>query len=167
MTRYPDRVTTPAALADTPLARTIDELEDHCFGCGLGNPQGLQLRFELGTTAAGLPTAAATVQLTRLHQGAPGFVHGGILATLMDEVMSKLNRPLGVLAMTRHMDVSYLRPAPLLTPLALSAVHLRREGRKLFHHAHLHDPGGRLLVECKGLFIAVDPQALGKQSGRL
>ncbi len=74
------------------------------------------------------PVATATVELTELHQGPPGYIHGGIVATLCDEAMSKLNRPLNVLAMTRHMEVDYLRPAPLHTPLTLTARHLRREG---------------------------------------
>lgn len=142
------------------IPQTIDELENHCFGCGTDNPQGLHLRFTLGIAEDGTPTAATVLQLTRIHQGAPGFIHGGILATLMDEVMSKLNRPLGVLAMTRHMEVDYRRPAPLGQQLTLAATHLRREGRKLFHAATLTDAEGRLLTEAKGLFITVDPSSL-------
>jgi len=115
---------------------TIDELAAHCFGCGHANPQGLHLHFHLDTSDPEHPIAQAIVNLTELHQGPPGHIHGGIVATLFDEAMSKLNRPLKVLAMTRHLEVDYLRPAPLHTPLTLTARHLRREGsagRKLFH----------------------------------
>ena len=142
------------------LTHTIDELENHCFGCGTDNPQGLQVRSVVALSDAGELTATATVQLTRMHQGAPGFVHGGIIATLMDEIMSKLNRPLGVLAMTRHMEVSYLRPAPLDQTLTLTGHHLRREGRKLFHAAELTAADGTVLAEAKCLFIVVDSAAL-------
>lgn len=151
-----------ALTSEIPL--TIDELENHCFGCGTDNPQGLQLRFEITSSPQGTLMAKTVLRLTRTHQGAPGFVHGGIIATLMDEVMSKLNRPLGALAMTRHMEVSYLRPSPLGDLLTLSAQHLRREGRKLFHSASLVAEDGTLLAEAKGLFIALDPATVYARS---
>lgn len=139
---------------------TIDELAAHCFGCGPANPQGLHLHFNLILTDPAHPVAQATVHLTELHQGPPGHIHGGIVATLCDEAMSKLNRPLNLLAMTRHLEVDYLRPAPLHTPLLLTARHLHREGRKLFHTVELHHPSGDILARGKGLFIVVDPRHL-------
>ena len=87
-------------------APTIDEQAGHCFGCGPANPEGLHLVFWFDAEAQ---TATALVNLTRNHEGPRGHIHGGIIATLMDEAMSKLNRPLGVIAMTRHMEVDYLR----------------------------------------------------------
>jgi uncharacterized protein (TIGR00369 family) len=89
--------------------RTVDERANHCFGCGPKNPHGLRLRFEVDAETL---TATAIATLTEMHEGPPGYVHGGIIATLMDEAMSKLNRPLDVLAMTRNLEVDYLQPAP-------------------------------------------------------
>ncbi len=74
--------------------------------------------------------------------------------------MSKLNRPLNVLAMTRHMEIDYLRPAPLYQPLVLVGRHLSREGRKLFHQAELQHPDGTVLARSKALFIVVDERLL-------
>ena len=137
------------------------EQAHHCFGCGPANPQGLHLHFTHATDpATGYPTVGAEVNLTRLHEGPPGYIHGGIIATLLDEAMSKLNRPLDTLAMTRHMAVDYLRPAPLHRPLILAAVHLSREGRKLHHQAELQSPDGTVLARAKGLFIAIDPAVI-------
>ncbi|WP_213803294.1 PaaI family thioesterase [Granulicella sp. dw_53] len=154
-------------LSDSPLLppdHTIDERAGHCFGCGPANPQGLHLDFIIDAKAC---TATAQVQLTRLHEGPPGYIHGGIVATLLDEAMSKLNRPLRVLAMTRHMEVDYLRPAPLHQPLLLVATHLSRPqtpkgspGRKLFHQAELLLPDGIVLARGKGLFIALSEKHL-------
>ena len=140
------------------LARTIDERTNFCFGCGPENPQGLHLTFTIDDADAENITATSTVQLTRIHEGPPGYVHGGILATLLDEAMSKLNRPLAALAMTRHMEVDYLRPAPLNTSLTLTARHLRREGRKLFHTAEVSHPDGTVLTRAKGVFVILDPK---------
>ncbi len=139
---------------------TVDELAAHCFGCGTANPQGLHLSFSLDTGDPGHPVATAVVQLTELHQGPPGYIHGGILATLCDEAMSKLNRPLKLLAMTRHLAVDYLRPAPLHRPLTLTARHVRSDGRKLFHTAELQLATGEVLVRGEGLFIVIDPRHL-------
>lgn len=132
--------------------KTIDELSGQCFGCGPSNPQGLHLHFTLDPLTH---TVTAPVTLTELHQGAPGYIHGGLIATLLDEAMSKLNRPLGLLAMTRHIEVDYLRPAPIDQPLTLSGRHLRRDGRKLFHAADLHDAAGALLARSTSLWIVV------------
>ena len=136
---------------------TIDELAGHCFGCGPRNPEGLHLHFHIDHATI---TAHADFSLTELHQGAPGFIHGGIIATLLDEAASKLNRPLGLLAMTRHLDVDYLRPAPLHTPLRIASRHLRREGRKLFHESTLTTPDGAVLATGKLLFIVIPDDLL-------
>jgi acyl-coenzyme A thioesterase PaaI-like protein len=102
----------------------------------------------------------------RMHEGPPGHIHGGIVAALLDEAMSKLNRPLNVLAMTRHMEIDYLRPVPLYQPLVLIGRHLNRPakdgtpGRKLFHQAEIQHPNGTVLARSKGLFIAIDEKLL-------
>jgi acyl-coenzyme A thioesterase PaaI-like protein len=126
----------------------------HCFGCGPANPHGLHLQF---TFDAATHTATAPVHLSRAFEGPPGHIHGGIIATLMDEAMSKLNRLFDVLAMTRHMEVDYLRPAPLHQDLRVVGHHTRREGRKLYHRAELLAADGVVLAQAKGLFIALDP----------
>jgi len=147
----------PDTLQSNP---TIDERANHCFGCGPANPQGLHLVFATDASNPAAITATANVNLTQLHEGPPGYIHGGIVAALLDEAMSKLNRPLNVLAMTRHMEIDYLKPAPLHRPLVLEGRHLRREGRKLFHQAELRLPEGTVLARAQGLFIALDEKLL-------
>ncbi len=157
MTRHRSTSHTPE---NSPAAQTLDEQANHCFGCGPDNPQGLHLEFTFHAEDLANVTVSATVTLTRAHEGPPGHIHGGIIATLMDEAMSKLNRPLEVLAMTRNLEVDYLRPSPLLIPLTLTGRHLRREGRKLFHAATLHHPDGTLLAQAKGFFLVIDPSLI-------
>ena len=148
---------TPASMDGNP---TLDERASFCFGCGPANPQGLHLAFTTDNTNPEIPIATAHIKLDRLHEGPPGHIHGGIVATLLDEAMSKLNRPLNVLAMTRHMEIDYLRPAPLFQPLVLISRHLSREGRKLFHQAELQHPDGTVLARSKGVFIVIDEKLL-------
>jgi acyl-coenzyme A thioesterase PaaI-like protein len=146
------------------VSRTIDERANHCFGCGPLNPQGLHLEFTINAADPEAISASTIVELTRMHEGPPGYIHGGIIATLMDESMSKLNRPLQVIAMTRHMEVDYLRPAPLHTPLTLRSHHVRRDGRKIFHAAELMGPDGRVLARAKGFFIVIDQAMLERHA---
>ena len=44
------------------------------------------------------------------YQGAVGFIHGGIVATVLDEVMSKVSRLSGVRTVTAELNVEYLKP---------------------------------------------------------
>jgi acyl-coenzyme A thioesterase PaaI-like protein len=148
-----------------PEAKTIDELANHCFGCGAENPQGLKLDFEVKEDD-GVITATSLLTLTRVHEGPPGHIHGGIIATLLDEAMSKLNRPLNVLAMTRSLTVDYLRPSPLHVPLRLVGTHVRRDGRKLLHSAELQAADGTVLARGEGFFLVVDAALLAAAQGK-
>ena len=101
----------------TPLAHGA---LNHCFGCGLENPTGLRLKFFVDADK----NVVCHLRLARRFAGPPGHAHGGIIATLLDEAMSKSNRARGILAMTRHLEIQYLRPVPLGQPLTLTARHL-------------------------------------------
>jgi len=155
----------PIALT-AEVARTIDERANHCFGCGPENPQGLKLEFVVKQDETGVITATCLLTMTRMHEGPPGHIHGGIIATLLDEAMSKLNRPLNVLAMTRSLSVDYLSPAPLYVPLRLVGTHVKRDGRKVLHSAELMLEDGTLLARGDGFFLVVDPAMLAAAEQR-
>lgn len=57
-----------------------------CFGCAPDHPTGLRLRFEKGTAEDGSAFVETTWRPDDRFQGPPGIVHGGIVATLADEV---------------------------------------------------------------------------------
>lgn len=126
----------------------------HCFGCGLQNRTGLRLRFF--TDESG--NIVCHTRLARRFAGPPGHAHGGIIATLLDEAMSKANRARGVVAMTRQMEVDYLRPVPLAVPLTLTAHHAGGSGRRHYCEARLADASGHVLATAKAVFVAVDPE---------
>jgi uncharacterized protein (TIGR00369 family) len=128
--------------------------QNQCFGCGTDNAEGLHLEFE----AEGDGTVFCKITISPRFQGPADHVHGGIIATLLDEVMSKGNRVLGVTAMTRHMEVEYLRPVPLATPILLKGRNVRFEGRKYWCEGEIQDIEGKVLAKSKALFIAVNHQ---------
>jgi uncharacterized protein (TIGR00369 family) len=67
----------------------------------------------------------------------PGYLHGGIIATLLDEAMSKSVRARGLTAMTRQMEVEYLRPVHSGAPIRLEGRLVRSEGRKHWSEARI------------------------------
>jgi uncharacterized protein (TIGR00369 family) len=142
----------PASAAEnlTPLAHAA---QNRCFGCGQANPIGLHLEFLLAEDHS--VVCLATVPNT--FEGPPGYLHGGIIATLLDEAMSKAVRARGYTAMTRHMEVDYLRPVPSGAALRLESRVTHNEGRKHWTEARIFNAAGSELARGKGLFIEVRP----------
>lgn len=132
----------------TPLAHAA---QNRCFGCGQANPVGLHLEFLLAQDGAVVSFAA----VPDTYEGPPGYLHGGIIATLLDEAMSKSVRARGIVAMTRRLEIEYLRPVPSGSPIRIEGRMTRADGRKHWVEAKILDEGGTALAEGKGLFIEV------------
>lgn len=128
--------------------------QNRCFGCGQANAAGLHLEFQL-TPEDGV-VCATTVSDS--YEGPPGYLHGGIIATLLDESMSKAVRARGVVAMTRHMAVDYRGPVRSGSAIRLEGRVVRAEGRKHWAEAAVHDAEGRVLAKAEGLFVEISAQ---------
>jgi uncharacterized protein (TIGR00369 family) len=137
----------------TPLSHGA---QNHCFGCGAANRTGLRLKFFVDEQQH----VISRFKVPRRFEGPPGYVHGGVIATLLDEAMSKANRQRGVVAMTRQMEVEYLRPVPLNTPLTLEGRSTSGEGRKHHCEAQIKNASGTVLASSRGLFIQIDAEKL-------
>src|SRR6516164_9253399 len=127
--------------------------QNHCFGCGKDNPTGMHLKFYIDEEAR---HAICKFKLSRRYTGPPGHAHGGIIATILDEAMGKINRLSRVVALTRAMNVEYLKPVPLGQPLTVVGRARRAEGRKHTNVAEITDGQGQVLARSTGRFIAVD-----------
>lgn len=125
--------------------------QNHCFGCGEANSVGLKLQFTIAPDVS----VVAEAQISENYEGPPGYLHGGIIATLLDEAMSKANRAHGVTAMTRQMQVEYLRPVPSGSPIQIEGRVIRSEGRKHWTEAQIKNQAGTTLAQATGLFIAI------------
>jgi uncharacterized protein (TIGR00369 family) len=123
--------------------------QNPCFGCGQANSVGL----EFSKSAEGVVVCDA--QISDQYEGPPGYLHGGIIATLLDEAMSKANRAQGVTAMTRQMQVEYLRPVPSGAQVRIEGRVTRSEGRKHWTEALIQNTEGVILAHANGLFIAI------------
>lgn len=124
-----------------------------CFGCGPDNPDGLHLRFYYDEKSR---HALCDFNLGQRYQGPPGHAHGGIIATILDEAMGKVNKLRNVVALTKKMDVEYNKPVPLHQELRAVGWEKHVEGRKHVNVAEIRDAHGVTLARSEGLFIAID-----------
>ncbi len=130
---------------------------DVCFGCGPANPNGLHLEFTLGH---GGKSYICEFEIGRYFSGPPGHAHGGIIATILDEAMGKALKLKGKVALTRHMEVDYLRPVPLGQPLVVEGHVIRMNGRALYNRAELRNAKGTVLARSRGKFLAIDAEKM-------
>jgi uncharacterized protein (TIGR00369 family) len=125
-----------------------------CFVCGESNPAGLKLRFE---------TDGRTVQ-TRFvpqaeHVGFRQTVHGGLTATLLDEIMVwacavQTKR----FAFCAELIVRFLNPVRPGEALVASGKLVSNRRGKLFEaRAELRDQAGLVLATASGKYLPIKP----------
>jgi uncharacterized protein (TIGR00369 family) len=129
--------------------------ENRCFGCGGGNPNGMKLAFEQDDARQRI---VGRFQVGDAYQGGSGFLHGGIIAVLLDEVMSKASRFHGEHAVTADLRVEYLRPIRVNQEIVVEGFVARREGRQLYHEGEIRNEAGDVLARGQGRFVVIDPE---------
>ncbi|HEV3095677.1 MAG TPA: PaaI family thioesterase [Candidatus Dormibacteraeota bacterium] len=136
-----------------------DKLNDQttyqrCFACGHQNESGLKLTFHLdGDRIVG------DYQPAERFQGFPGVLHGGVLATMLDETMSRTGALRREWLMTGKLDIRYRRPAPVDQPLRVwGEIAREREGAiDAVGAVELRD--GTVVAEARGMFLRL-PESL-------
>lgn len=126
-----------------------------CFGCGPGNAGGMHLKFFYQGV-----NAVCDFHLSNRYEGPPGHCHGGIIATILDEAMGKMNKLREVVALTKSMEIDYLRPVPLYADLKVVGWEEKVNGRVHINGAEIRNSKGDVLARSRGVFIAVDPKRM-------
>ena len=137
--------------------RFMQMQKNHCFVCGKDNPDSMRLRF---TYDEERDCFVCRFRLGKRYTGPPGHCHGGIIATILDEAMGKVNKLRHVVAVTSEMTVKYLKPVPLHQSLRVESREVKVEGRKHINMAEILNESGEVLARSQGLFIAIDPQRM-------
>jgi acyl-coenzyme A thioesterase PaaI-like protein len=101
-----------------------------------------------------------TVRMPAAYNGPMGFVHGGIIAAVFDEVLGTLAVMHGIGGYTGTLMVKYRSPTPILVDLDLTARVDRVDGRKSFLAGALSHEG-RLCAEAEGIFIRAADEPAG------
>lgn len=129
--------------------------KNYCFACGKDNPAGMRLKFSADPTGK---RYVCHFRLGKRYTGPPGHCHGGIIATILDDAMSKLNKLRDLPAATARMTVEYLRPVPLHETLHVQSHEVSKRGRRLTRIAEISDARGAVLARSRGVFVILDPE---------
>lgn len=134
----------------------------HCFACGELNEHGLQLVLHADATGCW-----TEVTLEPGFQGWDGVAHGGILCTILDEVMAWSVIGQDTWGVTARMTVDFKRPVPV-------GIRLRAEGTVTSANRRLLRTAGRLtdaetgalLATSEGTYMAAPPERLAELKAR-
>jgi uncharacterized protein (TIGR00369 family) len=97
------------------------------------------------------------VTVGKKHEGPPGLVHGGVVATLLDHVLARSARAAGHGGLTATLTITYRRPVHLGVPLVLTGELGSVDGRRATATARLvaEDDPGTTLAEGEAVLIAL------------
>ncbi len=125
-----------------------------CFVCGKENPFGLKITFfkdQKEVKAEFIPESK--------HQGFRGIVHGGILFSILDEIMGRTAIiTKGVMTLTVEINIKYRKKAPTGKKIIFTAQMIKDLGRMIEAQAQARLEDGTLLTEARGRFIVLPPE---------
>jgi acyl-coenzyme A thioesterase PaaI-like protein len=147
-------VRTTHELAEASVGGDVHAFLDDSPMLGRANPIAPPLFLDV-TDVDGRESVVGTVTFGPQYEGPPGHVHGGYVAAAFDEVLGMAQSLGGKPGMTGALNVRYLKPTPLRTPLLLAGWVERVEGRKIFCRGTVH-VGDRLCAEADAIFVSVD-----------
>lgn len=135
-----------------------------CFVCGVENPCGLQLRF----FNDGPYQVIARVTLSEKYQSYPGVVHGGVLATVLDETMGR-----AILSedgsddihearfmFTAKMETRFRRPVPLHEEFIVRGRVDKDRGRMVMVSGEIVLADGTVAVEGTATLVDIPPDQI-------
>lgn len=129
-----------------------------CFVCGLENSMGLHAKF--------YNEAPGKVRVEWVapehYQGYPGYLHGGIIAALLDEAAGRtiLGDDTLRLFVTMKMELRYRKPVPVKVPLVIRGELIRDRGRFAETRAAIYLPDGSVGVEADVLVVEAPSQIM-------
>ena len=133
----------------------VDDVRAHfgegCFACGRANPVGLGID---GFTVEG-DEVLATYRPIPDHRGLASRLHGGLVATALDEIMVWAGILIaGVMSVTGTMDLRFRSPAPIDGTLVLAGSVTERRGRRLRLSGELRTDA--VHAEASGLYLVTE-----------
>ncbi len=134
-------------------------LNDHTeyqrnFVHGLRNATGLHLQYHLAGDRV-----VTTWVAGEDHVGFPGFVHGGLIAAVLDDVMGRCSVLHRRWVVTGRMETRYREVAPLGAALRVEGWITRLTRRVMQAQAEMSLEDGRVVAEASGTYLPV-PQPL-------
>lgn len=122
-----------------------------CFVCGKRNGDGLQLDFEL----VGEDGIRTEFTPPKRYQGWKDIVHGGIIATILDEVMVNAAYLRKIVAVSAKLEIRLRKPAAVGERLIFHGQILRQSAKSLDVKAWAEQENGTVVAEASGLLMRV------------
>ena len=122
-----------------------------CFVCGKRNGDGLQLDFEL-VGEGGIRTEFTAL---KRYQGWKDIVHGGIIATILDEVMVNAAYLRKIVAVSAKLEIKLRKPAAVGERLIFHGRIMRQGAKTLNVKAWAEQENGDVVAEATGLLMKV------------
>jgi acyl-coenzyme A thioesterase PaaI-like protein len=133
------------------------EAYDMCFGCGKANQHGLKMGF----TQEDADTAQGEFIPRENHQGWPGYVHGGILMTALDEGIGWVCHLKNIYTVTAKIEVRLKSMARIGEPLIISATIKNQNRRLLEVEANAKRRDGSIVAEASSVQFIMQPSETG------
>ncbi len=127
-------------------------ISKNCFVCGVDNDFGLKTRF-YETEKNEL---IAVFQPLNEHQSYPNVIHGGISATILDEVIGRaimMTTDSDTFGVTIELKVRYKKPVPIDSELKAIGRVTKDRGRIFEGTGELYLPNGEVAVEAEGKYM--------------
>lgn len=125
-----------------------------CFACGKNNPHGLGMKVRFDDEER---QALCDLSLPRRFQGWDGIAHGGVVSTMLDEIMAHAVIHFEGQAVTGSMESRYRAPVPLDTDLTVRGWITGRRGAVVDTRAVVEPAGGgKPLAEASARFLITD-----------
>ncbi len=122
-----------------------------CFACGPKNVHGLRLQFEHPQPGLLL----SSVIFDKRYQGYKNIVHGGLMATVLDEMMVNLAWIEKKQAVTAQLNVSLKKAAKVGESILLEGRITKEKGRVIHTHAVAKNKKGEVLAEAEGVCVRI------------
>lgn len=127
-----------------------------CFACGPENPIGLKLKFRFETAPDGSEEYVTEFTPHPNHQGYVGITHGGILSTVLDEVMARMVWEKKLYAITAKMEIRLRKPV-LVGQTVMARARIVRSREKSIHmEARLSFLDGEVAAEATATLVRVE-----------
>jgi len=126
---------------------------DRCFGCGQANPIGLKLNFQSDGK-----TVRTEFTPGEQFQGWSGYLHGGITACILDEVLSQAVHMEGLNCVTARLDTKLTHLIPINQPIVITSIVTNKTRKVIKTKGIVYLQDGTIAAEGLGTHFVVGPK---------
>jgi len=129
----------------------IVKSDNYCFACGQDNPIGLKLKFRPTTNGV-----KAEYVAPKVFQGFEDIIHGGIVATLLDEAIAWACRMYKADAVTGEITVRYKKPLKTGILVTVFGTIKKNRGKLFLGSAYIQDKNGTVIATATAKMVKVN-----------